>query len=287
MNKADTAKYCEMGNTLMKKRLAFLPLGAAALLLAACGSNDNTDTADTGSTDNDADLLAEIQEEGTLVVGTEGTYPPFTFHDASGELTGFDVEIAREIAERLGVEAEFLETQWDAMFAGLDAERFDMVANQVGINDERKESYEFSDPYITSTAVLVVAEDNDEIQSFDDLEGKLSAQSLTSNYAEMATSYGAELEGVEGFNQAIELLNSGRVDATINDNLTVLDFQQQRPDASIKVVDESGDAAQSGLLFRQGNETLVEAANEALAEMIEDGTYEEISNKWFGENVLE
>lgn len=271
----------------MKKRLAFLPLGAAALLLAACGSNDNADTADTGSTENDADLLAEIQEEGTLVVGTEGTYPPFTFHDASGELTGFDVEIAREIAERLGVEAEFLETQWDAMFAGLDAERFDMVANQVGINDERKESYDFSDPYITSTAVLVVAEDNDEIQSFDDLEGKLSAQSLTSNYAEMATSYGAELEGVEGFNQAIELLNSGRVDATINDNLTVLDFQQQRPDASIKVVDESGDAAQSGLLFRQGNETLVEAANEALAEMIEDGTYEEISNKWFGENVLE
>jgi cystine transport system substrate-binding protein len=287
MNKADTAKYCEMGNILMKKRLAFLPLGAAVLLLAACGSNDNADTADTGSTENDADLLAEIQEEGTLVVGTEGTYPPFTFHDASGELTGFDVEIAREIAERLGVEAEFLETQWDAMFAGLDAERFDMVANQVGINDERKESYDFSDPYITSTAVLVVAEDNDEIQSFDDLEGKLSAQSLTSNYAEMATSYGAELEGVEGFNQAIELLNSGRVDATINDNLTVLDFQQQRPDASIKVVDESGDAAQSGLLFRQGNETLVEAANEALAEMIEDGTYEEISNKWFGENVLE
>lgn len=287
MNKADTAKYCEMGHTLMKKRLAFLPLGAAVLLLAACGSNDNADTADTNSSENDADLLAEIQEEGTLVVGTEGTYPPFTFHDASGELTGFDVEIAREIAERLGVEAEFLETQWDAMFAGLDAERFDMVANQVGINDERKESYDFSNPYITSTAVLVVAEDNDEIQSFDDLEGKLSAQSLTSNYAEMATSYGAELEGVEGFNQAIELLNSGRVDATINDNLTVLDFQQQRPDASIKVVDESGDAAQSGLLFRQGNETLVEAANEALAEMIEDGTYEEISNKWFGENVLE
>lgn len=272
----------------MKKQFLFLPIGAAALILAACGSSDNADNADTGSdTENETDLLAEIQEEGTLVIGTEGTYPPFTFHDETGELTGFDVEIAREIAERLGVEAEFLETQWDAMFAGLDAERFDMVANQVGINEERQASYDFSDPYITSTAVLVVAEDNEDIQSFDDLEGVLSAQSLTSNYAEMATSYGAELEGVEGFNQAIELLDSGRVDATINDNLTVLDFQQQRPDASIKVVDESSDAAQSALLFRQGNETLVEEANQALAEMIEDGTYEEISNKWFGENVLE
>lgn len=274
----------------MKKQWAFLPIGAAALFLAACGSSDNTDNADntdSGSSEGETDLLAEIQEEGTLVIGTEGTYPPFTFHDDSGELTGFDVEIAREVAKRLGVEAEFLETQWDAMFAGLDAERFDMVANQVGINEERQESYDFSDPYITSTAVLVVAEGNEEIQSFDDLEGKLSAQSLTSNYAETATSYGAELEGVEGFNQAIELLVSGRVDATVNDNLTVLDFQNQRPDAGIKVVDESGDAAQSGLLFRKGNDTFVEAANEALAEMIEDGTYEEISNKWFGENVLE
>ena len=275
----------------MKKfSLAFL-LVLAMLVLAACGGGSpeedptTDDAVDNGGSGED--VLAKVKEEGTLVIGTEGTYPPFTFHDASGELTGFDVEIAREIAERLGVEAEFLETQWDAMFAGLDAGRFDMVANQVGINPERQESYEFSDPYITSTAVLVVAEDNTEIQSFEDLEGKLSAQSLTSNYAETATSYGAELEGVEGFNQAIELLNSGRVDATVNDNLTVLDFLKQRPDAKVKVVDESDDAAQSALLFRKDSGAIVDEANKALAAMIEDGTYDEISEKWFGENVLE
>lgn len=275
----------------MKKfSLAFL-LVLAMLVLAACGGGSpeedptTDDAVDNGGSGED--VLAKVKEEGTLVIGTEGTYPPFTFHDASGELTGFDVEIAREVAERLGVEAEFLETQWDAMFAGLDAGRFDMVANQVGINPERQESYEFSDPYITSTAVLVVAEDNTEIQSFEDLEGKLSAQSLTSNYAETATSYGAELEGVEGFNQAIELLNSGRVDATVNDNLTVLDFLKQRPDAKVKVVDESDDAAQSALLFRKDSGAIVDEANKALAAMIEDGTYDEISEKWFGENVLE
>ncbi|MDQ0428252.1 cystine transport system substrate-binding protein [Planomicrobium stackebrandtii] len=275
----------------MKKfSLAFLLL-VAMLVLAACGggSTEEDPTTDDAAENSGAedDLLAKVQEEGTLVIGTEGTYPPFTFHDESGELTGFDVEIAREVAERLGVEAEFLETQWDAMFAGLDASRFDMVANQVGINPDRQESYEFSDPYITSTAVLVVAEDDTEIQSFEDLEGKLSAQSLTSNYAETATSFGAELEGVEGFNQAIELLNSGRVDATVNDNLTVLDFLNQRPDAQVKVVDESEDAAQSGLLFRQDSGAIVDEVNQALADMIEDGTYDEISEKWFGENVLE
>ena len=274
----------------MKKfSLAFLLL-MAMLVLAACGGGAEEDPATDDAAENagsEEDLLAKVQEEGTLVIGTEGTYPPLTFHDASGELTGFDVEIAREVAERLGVEAEFLETQWDAMFAGLDAGRFDMVANQVGINPERQESYEFSDPYITSTAVLVVAEDDTEIQSFEDLDGKLSAQSLTSNYAETATSFGAELEGVEGFNQAIELLNSGRVDATVNDNLTVLDFLKQRPDAQVKVVDESEDAAQSGLLFRQDSGAIVDEVNKALADMIEDGTYDEISEEWFGENVLE
>ncbi|MGB6407960.1 MAG: transporter substrate-binding domain-containing protein, partial [Planococcus donghaensis] len=189
---------------MKKVSLTFL-LVLAMLVLAACGESEETDT--TKEDASGSDLLTTVQEEGTLVIGTEGTYPPFTFHDASGELTGFDVEIAREVADRLGVEAEFLETQWDAMFAGLDAGRFDMVANQVGINPERQESYEFSSPYITSTAVLVVAEDNTDIETFEDLEGKLSAQSLTSNYAETATSFGAELEGVEGFNQAIELLN--------------------------------------------------------------------------------
>ncbi|MCP2033749.1 cystine transport system substrate-binding protein [Planomicrobium sp. HSC-17F08] len=275
----------------MKKFSLLLLLLLAAVILAACGGGspeeDPTTDDAAGSGGTEEDVLAKVKEEGKLVVGTEGTYPPFTFHDDSGKLTGFDVEIAQEVGKRLGVEVEFLETQWDAMFAGLDSGRFDMVANQVGINPEREESYDFSDPYITSTAVLVVAKDNEEIKSFEDLEGKLSAQSLTSNYAETARSFGAEIEGVEGFNQAIELLNSGRVDATVNDNLTVLDFLKQRPDANIEIVDEASDAAKSALLFRKGSGAIIEEANTALAEMIEDGTYDEISEKWFGENVLE
>ncbi|MGI2327798.1 transporter substrate-binding domain-containing protein [Planococcus sp. YIM B11945] len=275
----------------MKKfSLVLLLLVGAMVLLAACGGSKEEDpTTDdaTGSGSTEQDVLAKVKEEGKLIVGTEGTYPPFTFHDDSGKLTGFDVEIAQEVGKRMGVEVEFLETQWDAIFAGLDAGRFDMVANQVGINPERQESYEFSDPYITSTAVLVVGKDDTEINTFEDLKGKKSAQSLTSNYAETAKSFGAELVGVEGFNQAIELLNSGRVDATVNDNLTVLDFLNQRPDANIRIADEASDAAKSALLFRKDSGAIVEEANKALAEMIEDGTYEQISDKWFGENVLE
>ncbi|CAG9622578.1 amino acid ABC transporter substrate-binding protein [Sutcliffiella rhizosphaerae] len=258
----------------------------AGTVLSACGTNDNN--AGTGDTaeNNQDNLLAKVQEEGELLIGTEGTYPPFTFHDDSGKLTGFDVELAEAIAEKLGVEAKFMETQWDAMFAGLDSKRFDMIANQVGIRDDRKEKYDFSDHYISSAAVLVTKEDNTEINGFEDIEGKKSAQSLTSNYADLAREYNAEIEGVEGFNQAIELLNSNRVDVTINDKLSVLDFQKNRPNAAIKIAAEHENAAQSGFMFRQGNEELVEAVNKALAEIIEEGTYDEISEKWFGENVL-
>ncbi|WP_019153729.1 amino acid ABC transporter substrate-binding protein [Robertmurraya massiliosenegalensis] len=251
-----------------------------SFLLTSCGNGDNADN-------GDGDLLAEVKDSGKLRIGTEGTYPPFSFHNDAGDLTGFDVEISREVAKRIGVEPEFFETQWDAIFAGLDAKRFDMIANQVGIREDRLEKYDFSAPYITSAAVLVVPEDNEFIQSFENIEGLKSGQSLTSNYADIAKQYGAEIVGVEGFNQAIELLNSGRIDVTINDKLTVLDFLKQRPDAKVKIAAESADASQSGLMFRKGSDTLVEEANKALQGMIDDGTYLEISEKWFGENVLE
>jgi L-cystine transport system substrate-binding protein len=281
----------------MKKfSIMFALLVSFMFILSGCGTSENKANNEDKKTEENAaggenateekDLLAEIKDEGVLTVGTEGTYPPFTFHDENGELTGFDVEIAREVAERLGVEAEFMETQWDAMFAGLDSERFDMIANQVGIRPDRQEKYDFSEGYITSAAVLIVNESNTDIKAFEDLDGKKSAQSLTSNYGDIAKSHGAELVGVEGFNQAIELLAQNRADATINDKLSFLDFKKQKPDAPVKIVATADDASQSGLMFRKGNETLVEEVNKALQGMIEDGTYLEISKKWFGEDVL-
>jgi len=281
----------------MKKYFLFLMLLCGlSIMLFACGTNEaepkneENNAAETEEHDDHADkghdLLGKIKEEGKLKVGTEGTYPPFTFHDESGKLTGFDVEISKEVAKRMGVEAEFLETQWDAMFAGLDAERFDMVANQVGIRPDRQEKYDFSDPYITSKAVLITHEENESIKSFEDIKGLRAAQSMTSNYGDIAREYGAEIVGVEGFMQSVELINSKRADVTVNDNISFLDYKKKQPDAPVKIVAEREEASQSGLMFRKGNETLVESVNKALQEMIDDGTYEKISEKWFGENVL-
>jgi len=171
------------------------------------------------------------------------------------------------------------------MFAGLDAKRFDAVANEVSIRDDRKQKYDFSDPYIVSKAVLIVHQDNTDIKQLADLKGKKSGQSLTSNLTDIAKANGAEIVQTDGFNQAIELLMSKRIDATINDGLSYLDFKKQKPDAPIKIVAETDDASQSGFLFNKNNPELVEAVNKALADMKQDGTYLKISEKWFGADV--
>jgi L-cystine transport system substrate-binding protein len=271
----------------MKKLVTMcsLLLISAALLLSGCGNQEANNGAKNNGAKNSTDLLTKIKEDGELRIGTEGTYPPFTFHDKNGELTGFDVEVAKEVAKRLGVKPVFMETQWDAMFAGLDAKRFDMIANQVGIRSDRQEKYDFSIPYTTSAAVLLIHKDNNNVKKFEDIKGLKSAQSMTSNFADLARSYGAEIVGVEGFNQAVELLSSKRVDVTINDRLSVLDYLKQKPNAPIKVVATHKDASQSGLMFRKGNDSLVEAVNQALQDMMKDGTYAKISEKWFGQDV--
>lgn len=273
----------------------FLPLAISilslSLVFAGCGnskqaaSSTEAQSSISSATTGTENLLDKIKADGKIRVGTEGTYAPFTFHDNTGKLTGFDVEIAEEVAKRLGVKPEFVETKWDGMFAGLDSKRFDAVVNEVTIKEDRLKKYDFSDPYIVSRAVLIVNSENNDIKAFADLKDKKSGQSLTSNLAEIAKSNGANIVQVDGFNQAIDLLTSKRIDATINDSLSFLDFKKQKPDATIKVVNEMKTTDQSGILFNKGNKELVDAVNKALSDMKADGTYLKISQKWFGEDV--
>jgi cystine transport system substrate-binding protein len=229
--------------------------------------------------------LDQIKSAGVFKIGTEGTYAPFTYHDASGALVGFDVEIGTEIAKRLGVKAEFLEGKWDGLIAGIDAKRYDAVINQVGITEARKAKYDFSEPYIASKAVLIVSGKNADIKDFADLKGKKSAQSLTSNFGKIAEKNGAELVGTDGFDQSIQLVLNGRADATINDSLSFYDFKKHKPDADVKIVAEEEKADYSGVIVRKGDPELVAAINKALAEIKADGTYKKISETYFGADV--
>ncbi|MDB5052478.1 MAG: amino acid transporter substrate-binding protein [Bacilli bacterium] len=258
----------------MKKTGVFIAalLIVVSLIFAGCSKKDKT-------------VLETIKANGKIRVGTEGTYAPFTFHDKDGKLVGFDVEIAQEVAKKLGVTPEFIETKWDGMFAGLDAKRFDVVVNEVSIKEDRKVKYDFSDPYIVSRAVLIVQKDNQDIKKLTDLKGKKAGQSLTSNLSDIAKANGATIVQTDGFNQAIDLLTSKRIDATVNDGLSYLDLMKQKPDAPIKVVAETNDATPSAILINKGNKELVDAVNKALTDIKADGTYLKISQKYFGADV--
>ena len=265
----------------MKKMTIITTLVLSAFILAACGESDSI----SSKGDSNQTLLEQIQKEGVIQIGTEGAYAPYSYHDESGELVGYDVEVAEAVAEKLGVKVEFVETEWDSMIAGLDAARFDTIANQVGITDERKEKYIFSNPYTYIYGALITKQGNSEIKDFSDLSGKKSANSLTSNWADLARENGAEVVGVDGFAQAIELLTAGRVDATLNDNLVFLDYIKQHPDAPIQVATLSQDVSETAFPVVKGEDELVEAIDAALAEPSSEGKLTEISNRYFGEDV--
>jgi cystine transport system substrate-binding protein len=259
------------------KKLSALILAAALPLLTMAPT--------TQAATND---LATIQKAGVIRIGTEGTYAPFSFHNQKDNaLVGFDVDIGRAIARQLGVKAEFVEGKWDGLIAGLDVNRYDVVINQVGISPERQAKFDFSKPYIASAAALIVRTDNDTIHAFSDLKGKRSANTITSNFGKLAQRSGAEVVPVQGFNDAIALLTSGRVDATVNDQLSFLDFKHQQPKAKVKVVatDDSAEFGQSGVLMRKNQPALKAAIDKALDALRDDGTYKRISEHYFGEDL--
>lgn len=255
---------------------------AAVITLAACSSGTGSESGDASGAGDEFGLVSG----GTLTVATEGTYRPFSYHDeGSGDLVGYDVEVAEAVAEKLGLEISFQETQWDAIFAGLDAGRFDVIANQVSINPEREERYRFSTPYTVSPGVVVVNEGDDSISSFDDLAGKTTAQSLTSNWYTLAQESGANVEAVEGWAQAVTLLQQGRVDATINDKLTYLDYVNTNGQSGLAVATETDESSESAFALTKDKGALQAAIDGALEELRTEGVLAELGEKYFGADV--
>ncbi|MET4004714.1 cystine transport system substrate-binding protein [Arthrobacter sp. UYCu511] len=257
-------------------------LAAASLALAACGGGTGGGSPAPGTDTS----LSSIKDAGTITFATEGTYKPFSFHEGgSGPLTGYDVDVATAVAGKLGVKAKFEETQFDSIFAGLEANRFDAVANQVTINPVRQEKYDLSIPYTVSQGVIVVQDSTTDITSFADLKGKTTAQSLTSNWYTLATDSGAKVEAVEGWAQSVSLLKDGRVNAIVNDKLTFLDYQHSNPNSGLKIAATTKESSDSAFAFRKGSTALTNAVNTALKDLSADGTLAKLSEKYFGADV--
>ena len=281
----------------MKKRkslFTFLIITIVALVLSACGGGAAKDKGNNANQDNEkkASLLQEIKDRGVMKVGVMGTYQPYNFLNKNKEMDGFDVDIAKEVAKRLGVKVEFVAQEFSGMIAGLKAEKFDMVISQMTITDERKKQMDFSDPYITNNVKIIVQEGNDTITKLEDFKGKNIGVALgTNDETYLRTKV---LPEVGEFNimtyddviTTLKDLDVGRIDATIN-NMYALKPVVEKQGFKIKAVGDPIKSDKAGIATRKGNEELILELNRILSEMKADGTRAEIHKKWFGEEPQE
>ena len=229
------------------------------------------------------DLLNEIKERGYIIVGTEGTWSPYTYHNDNDELVGFDVEVAKYIADYIGVDIQYSETLWGSMFASLDAGQIDVVINSVSYSDERAEKYDFSEPYNYSQHAFLALKDNDEVNTLEDAKGKTAANDPTSSIGKYAEDNGAILDEVGEAAQAVSEVRNGRADLSFGTTVGFADYLKQHPEDEevFKVVVTSDPEPNAYIPVVKGNEELVKVINEALAQAREDGTLSALALKYF------
>lgn len=273
---------------MLSRRIFQLALPVVALVAAVSlsGCSKEESAVQTSSTVQSSDLLDQIRSKGQIVIATEGTWSPWTFHDESGKLTGYDIEVGRLIAKKLGVEPQFVEGKWDGLLAGISAGRYDIMINGVDMTPEREKSYRFTNPYAYNRTVVMTAENNDSIKTMADLKGKVTANTISSTYAEVAEKYGAKVSGVDDLNQTFELLLGGRIDATLNAEVVYYDYKKVHPTAAVKIAAVADEMTSVGIpLKKQGTEKLQAELNKILAELRASGELSKLSIQFFGTDI--
>ncbi len=232
-------------------------------------------------------LLEKVQQSKKLVIGLEGTYPPFSFQDQNGNLAGFEVDLAEDLAKRLGVKADLKPTKWDGMLASLESKRIDVVINQVTISPEREKKYDFSTPYTVSGIQALVKKGNEgEYKDANSLKGKKVGVGLGTNYEQWLTANvpDAVVRTYDDDPTKYQDLRVGRIDVILVDRLAALDLSTKTK-GDLVVAGDAFSRQEAGVALRKGNPELLAAINKAIEEMREDGSLAKISNKWFGADV--
>jgi len=233
------------------------------------------------------DQLAEIQKAGKLVVGIEGTYKPFNFVDDNGNFAGYDVDVATAVAEYMGVEVEFIMDDWDALLVGIDAKRWDTVIADVTATDERREKYDFSDPYCFTARQVVVKPGNEVgLHSLEDLNGKRVATNATNSWVPKLEELGAIIVPIEDTTQCAQAVLSGNADFCMFNDVILGEYRENHPEADLEVAFKiESDINEVSIPVRKGEERLLAELNAAIAQLRESGKLAEFSEKWFHQDL--
>ena len=234
-----------------------------------------------------ADLLATAKARGTLRIAMEGTYPPFNYKDAkTGQLAGYDVDVATLVAAKLGLKPVFVSTEWSAILAGLAAGKYDVIVSQVGITPKRMEAFDFSTPYTYSSPQLIVRKNETaKYASLADLKGKKVGVGQGSVFEQQARAAGGiEIKSYPAAPENLQDLAFGRVDAALNDSLMVA-YLLSNSNLPIKAGARVGQIERTGIPMQKGNPQLKAAIDKALADASADGSLAKIAIKWFGSDV--
>lgn len=269
----------------MNKKLPFLGVVlSAGMIIAACGEEDTSNGSEgTGSEGEENDL--NLVEEGKFTTASSGLYKPFNYTEG-GDLTGFDIDISNALAEEMGLEPNPITTPWETIIQGLTTNRFDAIIGSMAITEEREEQVSFSDPYYYSGGVIFAREGNTEITSEEDLEGAKIGVVGQSTYDTAAQQYTDDIQYYNSDVVALQdLAIEGRLDAVITAD--VVGFEAQNAGLEIEMVGDPLWIEQAAVAVNKEDEALLAAVNEALDAIIENGTYDEISEKWFGRNLLD
>ncbi len=236
-----------------------------------------------------ADRLVEAKQKGKLVVGFEGTYPPYNFKDKDGTYKGYDVDVANAIAKKLGVKPEFVATEWAGIIAGLLSDRYDAIIAQMTVTEERKKQVDFSEPYTIYGPMLIVHKDNTTIKSYKDLNGKTLGVTLGTNFEKRAN--GWKQQGINvnvrtypGMNEYLSDLAARRLDAAMTDAVAPA-LAIKENNLPLKQVGGAIEREVQAIAVKKGNPELLGAVNKALGEMKADGSLRELSLRWFGLDV--
>ncbi|MEK6267669.1 MAG: transporter substrate-binding domain-containing protein [Planococcus sp. (in: firmicutes)] len=269
-----------MKKLFWSKKLSIVAGLAILSLLSACGNEEDTATEEKKS------AWDEIQEEGSLTVATSGTLFPTSYRsEGSDELTGFEVEVVREIGERLELEIEFTELGFDEMLTSVQTGQVDLASNDIEITEDREENFIFSTPFKYSYGTAIVRSgDLSGIETLEDLEGKKAAGASTSVYMQMAREYGAEEVVYDNATNETYLRDVaiGRTDVILNDYYLQTLALAAFPELEITIhPDLKYSPSEVGVVMNKDNSELADNVNRVIEEMLEDGTIAEISAEFF------